>query len=486
MLLSVCRGIMSASGALKFFAMTLLVAVCFCAQPVMARVGSVQNPRYAALVIDSDTGTVLFARYANEKRYPASLTKMMTLYLTFEAMQKGRMSLDSMLPVSRHAASMPQTNLFLRPGDNISVRDAIRALVIRSANDVAVVLGEYLAGSESNFGMKMTEKARQLGMRGTVFRNASGLPDIGQYTTARDLAVLAMALKKHFPQYYSFFRIKDFYFRGRNYHTHNRVVERLPGAEGMKTGYINMSGFNLVTTVSRNGKNLVGVVLGGRTAYTRDSHMIQLIEQAYTDLRNNPSHAYADANTPQSPIRPVAVNSGPKIVRGPFGGDTHGRIARPPVPARKPVIQLASVQNRMTPATTQRDVSTPALLKAPIPVSPTVANTQSANAQPASKPSSPFTVEAVADPSIPAIPKFWGIQVGAYSQAREAEQAVMRAAQMAQKEVAGGKMTVTDSGAQTGTPLHRARMTNLDEQQARKACEKLISLQQSCFVIRVE
>lgn len=478
---------MSASSTLKFFAMTLLVAVCLYAQPVMARVGSVQNPRYAALVIDSDTGTVLFARYANEKRYPASLTKMMTLYLTFEALQKGRMSLDSMLPVSRHAASMPQTNLFLRPGDNISVRDAIRALVIRSANDVAVVLGEYLAGSESNFGMKMTEKARQLGMRGTVFRNASGLPDIGQYTTARDLAVLAMALKKHFPQYYSFFRIKDFYFRGRNYHTHNRVVERLPGAEGMKTGYINMSGFNLVTTVSRNGKNLVGVVLGGRTAYTRDSHMIQLIEQAYADLRNNPSHAYAEANSPQSPIRPVAINSGPKIVRGPFGvGETHGRIVRPPVPARKPIIQLASAQNRMTPATTQRDVPPPVLLKSPVSMPISAVNSQPVHTQPLSKPASPVTKAALAVPSMPALPKFWGIQVGAYSKAQEAEQAVMRAAQMAQKEVIGGKMTVTDSGAQTGTPLHRARMTNLDEQQARKACEKLISLQQSCFVIKVE
>lgn len=447
----------------------LFVLIGCCVLPLMAeaRVGSVANPKYAALVIDSDTGNVLFARYANDRRHPASLTKMMTLYLTFEALHKGKIKMDTMLPVSQHAASMPQTNLFLRKGDSISVRDAIRALVIRSANDVAAVLAEYLGGSESGFGVKMTQKARQLGMNSTNFRNASGLPDVRQYTSARDLAVLAMALKKHFPQYYSFFSLRDFYFRGRNYHTHNRIIERLPGAEGMKTGYINMSGFNLVTTVSRSGRNLVGVVLGGRTAATRDNHMIQIIEQAYLDLKNTNSNQNYAAVSPVAPSS--VVSSGPKVVRGPFGGTVHGRVVRPPAPISKPSIQLASTQSYWT-APVKTQPSAPAMRAAPAV---------------ASAPAAPV-IQQNAAPAVPAVPKIWGIQVGAYSRQSEAQQAAVNAAQVAQSELIGAKMMITDSSAQTGAPLHRARLANLDESQARKACEKLISHQQSCFVIKVE
>lgn len=231
----------------------------------------------AAIVVDGSTGAVLYQAGADLPRIPASLTKMMTLYLTFEALKSGRISKDTQIPVSAYAASQAPSKLGLKPGRAIDVDTAIKALVVKSANDVAVALAEYLGGTEEQFAAQMTAKGRQLGMRGTVFHNASGLPDAQQITTARDMALLGLSLRKHYPQEYHYFGAQDFIFNGKVIRGHNRVLAQLNGADGIKTGYVRASGFNIVTSISDNGRQLVAVVMGGETARQRDAQVVSLV-----------------------------------------------------------------------------------------------------------------------------------------------------------------------------------------------------------------
>ncbi len=222
--------------------------------------------KYAAIVVDGSNGQTLFQANATAPRYPASLTKMMTLYMLFEAMEQGRVCKPTPIPVSANAARQPPTKLGFRRGETIDVESAIRALCVKSANDVAVAVAEYLGGSEQQFAAMMTAKARQLGMRSTIFRNASGLPDAGQRTTARDMAVLGMALRARFPQHYPLFFESDFSFRGRLVRGHNDMLGRVDGVDGIKTGYISASGYNIVTSVDADGRRLILVVMGGDSA----------------------------------------------------------------------------------------------------------------------------------------------------------------------------------------------------------------------------
>ena len=256
------------------------------------------NPKYSAFVVDGDTGKILYQEDADKLRYPASLTKMMTLYLLFEALENRKLWLSTKLRVSIYAASQPSTNLSMQPGDSISVEDAILGIVIKSANDAAVVVAETIGGSEDNFARLMTKRARQLGMKNTVFRNASGLHDPRQLTTAKDMALLGIALKKHFPQYFQYFSRKSFTYNGEYYNGHNRVMESYPGADGLKTGYVRASGFNLVTTASRRGTSLVGVVMGGRTQPSRDAQMVRLLDDGFQKAALQKSRSYIADTTP--------------------------------------------------------------------------------------------------------------------------------------------------------------------------------------------
>jgi len=233
----------------------------------------------SAIIVDAKSGKTLYASNADELRHPASLTKMMTLYLLFEAVEQGKATLDSPMPVSDHAAAQLPSKLDLRPGDTISVRDAIEAIVTKSANDVAVVISEYLGGSEKAFAAKMTARAHELGMSRTTFVNASGLPDDRQITTARDMSTLGRALREHFPQFYSYFSTPSFVWDGRRIANHDNLLRRVDGVDGIKTGYTRASGFNLVTSISRDGRLVVGVVMGGATARARDNRMADLVDQ---------------------------------------------------------------------------------------------------------------------------------------------------------------------------------------------------------------
>lgn len=235
----------------------------------------------ASIVVDADTGKVLHAVNPDAHAYPASLTKLMTLYLTFQALQSHRITMDQKLRVSAHAASRAPSKLGLRPGQTITVRQAISALVTKSANDVASVLGEALGKTEPRFAAMMTAKAHQLGMTRTTFRNASGLPDRSQVTTARDMVKLALALQRDFPQYYRFFSLKSFTWHGQVIPNHNHLLAHYEGTDGMKTGYVHESGFNIVVSVRRDGHHLIAVYFGGNTAASRDRQVMRLLNDAF-------------------------------------------------------------------------------------------------------------------------------------------------------------------------------------------------------------
>lgn len=235
------------------------------------------NPKYAAIVIDANSGRTLYSSSAEAHRYPASLTKMMTLYMVFDALQRRQISKSSRIPISKYAAGRPPSKIGFRPGQTISVEAAIQLLVTKSANDVAAAVGEFLGGTEGKFARKMTRKAHQLGMRSTTFRNASGLPNSAQKTTAHDMARLGLALREHFPRHFKYFSTKSYKYGKRRYRNHNRLLGSVKGVDGIKTGYIRASGFNLVSTVSRGKRRIVAVVMGGKTGKRRDAHMAKLI-----------------------------------------------------------------------------------------------------------------------------------------------------------------------------------------------------------------
>jgi D-alanyl-D-alanine carboxypeptidase len=276
------------SATLRSRAIRALVLACGIgtAVPAAAQIGS---ERYAAIVVDARSGNALIAANPDERRYPASLTKMMTVYMAFEALRDGRVTLSTPVPVSYSAASMAPSKLGLAPGMNLTVEEAILALVTKSANDAAAALGELLGGgSEDRFAQMMTLRARSLGMTRTTFRNASGLPDIDQVSTARDMAVLGQRLIRDFPDRYSYFSTPHFVFRGRTHWNHNRLLNEYDGADGIKTGYVDDSGFNLVASAQRDGIRLVAAVFGGRTGRERDRHMMALLDQGFAGLGVSP------------------------------------------------------------------------------------------------------------------------------------------------------------------------------------------------------
>lgn len=268
--------------------------------------------KYASIVVDIETGEVLHARHADALRYPASLTKAMTLYMLFDALKSGEVQATELFPVSRFAAAQAPSSLRLEAGDTISVRDAILALITKSANDVSVVVAERLGGSERAFGALMTAKAREMGMTQTTFRNASGLPNARQLSTARDMAILAERLLEDHAEYYGYFATTDFSWGDANYENHNRLIGNVLGVDGIKTGYTRASGFNLMASAKRNGRRIVTIMFGGSTSRSRDEHVAELIEAAYASLAQDqpvPEDSEAPVQTAFNQIRlPVGPN----------------------------------------------------------------------------------------------------------------------------------------------------------------------------------
>lgn len=272
---------------------------------------------YASFVMDAQSGEVFHARNADTRNFPASLTKIMTLFMVFEGLETGRLKLDQALPVSRRAAGQAPSKLGLKVGQTITVREAIGALSVKSANDVATVVAEAIGGTEIKFAQMMTRRAREIGMRRTTFKNASGLPNRGQLSTARDMAVLGKAMLDRFPNQYAHFSDLTFEYGKRTYSNHNKLLKTYEGMDGIKTGYIRASGFNLVASAERNGVRLIGVVFGGKTGQSRDTHMASLLNRSWGRAQSNSTFAALPLPKPAIPGQ----------------AETTPRLALAPVPA---------------------------------------------------------------------------------------------------------------------------------------------------------
>ena len=455
------------------------------------------DARYADLIMNPVTGEIYHETDPDGRRYPASLTKMMTLYLLFEALEQHRVTLNTRMNVSEYASNMPQTNLALSEGDSIPVEVAIKALVVRSANDVAVVVGEALGGDVDSFAETMTAKAHALGMRNTVFKNPNGLPNGEQHTTARDMAKLGIALKRDFPRYYPYFATRQFSWNGATYYTHNRVMLRYAGTDGIKTGFIGASGFNVVTSVVRGGRPIVGSVMGGASGAWRDNKMIQLLDQSYKIVAQRGSargKIYAEN-------LPLPKNGGM------VGTGIRAEMAEASVPENAATLddtaagpQAAEEEADAGPAKDKKVAAlvparvAPAAAPAVAPVAPMVVQAPVAGAKAPAAPLAVTTAAPVASPFAPVMaapvkvaaaetPTPWGIQVGAFSSHELAEHAVNQAVQLAKTALVGYKTEIVGPEPH-GVPVHRARLTNLTEHQAKTACEKLISNNLPCFIFK--
>ncbi len=399
------------------------------------------------LIVDANSGRELLSDRPDELRHPASLTKLMTLYLTFAALDSGRLSLGDALPVSSSALNAQPTKMGLA-GGIVVVRDAVMGLVTRSANDAAVVLGEALGGDEENFARLMTQKARQLGMSSTVFRNASGLPNREQVTTARDLARLANALLRDFPHYYPVFSVQTYSFRGRPLENHNRMLASYAGADGLKTGYTAASGFNLVMSAMRDNRRLIGVVMGGDTAFQRDRLMAELMDRGF-------AMAGSLALSPWTPQRmpPSARYNAANFVPG---------SAIPDTPKHAPLMAQAS--------------KTPAEPAPPANQSP-LAPVRVASA-------TPTAPAAPADPGQPALGT-WVIQVGSFSDSKSAQLALDRATTALPETARGHSAVTVDEVQMAQKTFHRARLINLTQEEAVLGCKKLEQRKVYCSALQV-
>ncbi|HMR33739.1 MAG TPA: D-alanyl-D-alanine carboxypeptidase family protein [Geminicoccaceae bacterium] len=403
-------------------------------------------PRTASMVVDFETGAVLHDSNADAAVYPASLTKTMTLYLLFEAIREGRIKLDTALDVSKYASSMPPTRLGLKPGSRITAQEAMLALITKSANDAAVVIAEALGGTESAFAAKMTAKARALGMTRTTFRNASGLPDAGQRTTARDMVRLGVRMIADFPEYYRWFQTKQFVFRGRTHRNHNGLMARYSGMDGLKTGYIRASGFNLLSSALRRDRRLVAAVFGGKSARSRDNTMAGLLDRSFDKMFKADRALVASAerlfDQPVGPDDSDTLLASDEVIvsREPAQGDVDAAAA--PAPSRGAIVKPSA-----------KPVVTAALSSAR-----TSASRGKAKA-------------------------IYSVQVGAFKSKPQARGAALAAAKRAPGLLAGKPATVLPTKARSGT-LYRAALTGLTLDQANAACRQLKKARQDCMVIR--
>jgi D-alanyl-D-alanine carboxypeptidase len=483
-----------------------------------ARAQAPADPAFAAIVVDANAGRTLYAANENELRHPASLTKVMTLYLLFEQLDKGAMTLQTQIPVSEHAAVQEPSKLGLEPGDAISVDDAIKAIVTRSANDVAVAIAEAIGGDESHFAEMMTRKAHALGMSRTLYRNASGLPNDEQLTTARDLTILARATEERFPRYFKYFSTHEFDYGGEIIGNHNHLLGRVDGVDGIKTGYTRASGFNLLTSVHRDGRSLVAVVLGGRTAAARDAFMEGLIRDhiAQASDRGHTAPMIAEAAAPPAPpvklasldIPPGAVPAPPaRSAAGPIeegddeDSEEEAKPAPPlaaatpvaqPLPAKsapaKPVAPVAAAPTAPVaarPAPIAVAAATPGQLgwvKGPDPVvneSPRDVALAAALAAHA-KAATPIDAEAAPAPNDHG---GWIIQIGISDNAAKANDLLARARAQIHAPLAQAR-PFTEKVAKGEDVFYRARFAGLDSASAETACHSLKKSGFACFAMR--
>jgi len=517
-------------------------------RPVIAALivlGLAQSPaladepeRYASLVIDLQTEDVLHARNADELRYPASLTKMMTLYMVFDALESGDIELDDKIRVSRHASQQPPSKFWLREGDTITVEEAINALVTKSANDVAAAVAEHLGGTEARFANMMTAKARKLGMDRTRFRNASGLPDEDQVTTARDMYRLSKALFTVHNAYYGYFQTAEYEYRGRAYKNHNSLLGDVKGVDGIKTGYTRASGFNLASSVERDGRRLIAVVMGGSTSRVRDSHMRDLIERAYDAIDAGEIDpvfmALNDNGTPSSgflstshgrlsptltsdpaeemdeqtialaslELRNPAVQGstdrrGVKIVFADDAGEANAAeaaaieaetvVETEPEPAKPAPVRITLPQDAASPASEARILTADAeaLAKAveETPLPRKIAKvTFPAEAEAKASDAVIVSSESASEPTLADVFKGgWQVQVGAFGSEARAKAVLGEIQDLSLRSL--GVAVARIEPVDDTLSMYRARFAGLSMMAAARVCEELASQNRACFPV---
>jgi len=468
-------------------------------------------PPPASLVVDGNSGRTLFSNNENQLRHPASLTKVMTLYLLFEQLKNGKVHMNDDIDISSHAASMSPSKLGLSPGSSISVEDAIKAIVTKSANDIAVAVAEHLGGTEQHFAVMMTAKARALGMKRTHYANASGLPNEHQITTARDLITLARAIHDRFPNYYTYFSLREFHYAGMAMRNHNHLLGQVDGMDGIKTGFTSASGFNLLTSVKRGNRRIYAVVIGGRTAGSRDHTMVELvrknIDRAATTrtaalidedhpaqddgaedvVADNDDVAQAPEITSPEPVKPEPIKAAPPHVaaapavmpKSTFADDRTASIPSRPQMAQTTAVSSEKRTDRIT-AGVMTNPSTPtttpngAMRWVSGPQSASVAHTQ---AQPSK------TAHETPQSARPAFAKGTMIQVGVSDEISKAQALLSRAKAKGSHKLAQAK-PFTEKVQKGSETLYRARFAMASEQDAEAACRALKRSGVSCFSTR--
>lgn len=481
----------------------LAIAIAAIGIPTQAKAA-----KFSAIAVDARTGKILFARNADARRYPASLTKMMTLYLLFEDLRAGRINMNTPLRVSRYAANRPPSKIGFKPGRTIRVRDAIGALVTKSANDVATAVAENLGGSEARFARRMTNTAHRIGMTRTTFKNASGLPNRAQTTTARDMATLGLRLQRDFPRYYRYFSMRRFTYRGRRYGNHNRLLGRIRGVDGIKTGYTRASGFNLTSSARLGRKRIVAVVMGGRTGGARNRYMSSLIKRMFKTKRLKSSSRIAlVAGKPPGykyiprPTRIAKAKTKPAPL--PRSKPVLQAKAKPAPLPTKPVVLPSKTQDRLIaqkPKPTGTTFKTAAILDDDSDIiandigSDAVVRTTKAGLLipkrtiVRAKVAKSRKKMAVADksPQQPAVAskhaKSWNIQIGAFPTKQSAKGRLAVAAKKASRNLRG-KTPLTIAVTKGASTFYRARFAGFSRSTARRACRTLARRGIGCFAL---
>jgi D-alanyl-D-alanine carboxypeptidase (penicillin-binding protein 5/6) len=430
------------------------------------------SPKYAAIVVDANSGEVLYASRADSPRYPASITKVMTLYLAFEALEQGKLKTTDRITVSPRAAAQAPTKLGLAPGQTISVDDAIRVIAVRSANDIAVALAEHLGGTESRFAAMMTLRAQELGMNQTRFVNSNGLPDSRQLSSARDIALLSRAVLRDYPQYYSYFSTREFDYHGRNMRNTNGLLHTMPGVDGIKTGFTNASGFNLAASAVRDGRRLIAVVLGGASTATRNNHVQELLTAGFDVVRRRAagesSVQLASLLQPQyrTTTQYAAVGSTEQgdytAIEPKLRSTTYAAGAFPITPAP---VQTAAAPSR------RRVAAKPVAKQEDDDDVLTTARAAVARAQ-KDQPAREKKAEARAAGG-------WAVQVGAF---RKPDDARERMNQVTRKWATHFRRT--EGGIAEGGGYHRVRFEGFSAEEAKAACQALAAKREPCMALR--
>ena len=461
--------------------LSLMLVAALAIVPTTSPATAQENTRYAAIVVDAESGEVLFARHADSRRYPASITKIMTLYLTFEALTEGRVKLDDVITVSPRAASQPPSKLGLAAGQTITLDDAMRATAVRSANDMAMAIAEHVGGSQDRFAAQMTLKARELGMTQTRYVNPNGLPDARQVTTARDLAILARAVMRDYPQYYRYFGLHDWAYGGRDYRNTNGLLRGGNGYDGLKTGYTNASGYNLAASAVRDGRRLITIVLGGRTTASRNSHVAALMDTGFEVERLRRSgqpiqvaqtffeqRGFGIGPESSGPIQYASAANDNDEGETEIGSESPTAVSYVSLPAAPPrPAEIAPAPSEV------RTVAS--LLRAGGPSDVTA----SLNGAPPTARPAPSTPRPPARETVREAAGRWAVQVGAFRDETIARDWLTEVNRRFRSQFTAAERTV-----QNAEGWYRSRFTGMSEQAAQSACATLAERRVTCMVVR--